>query len=373
MNPDIPADGDHSSETEPGSGDISFEQEIDNWLNTEWVDATNSGAKDGKWVEDEASQWDDDTDDADDGDNDDDDDADDDDDGDESFGYSDPGCEHSWKHLVFFGDNPDLLCARCGREWDVTDEPGQALNAVWNSARLGFESAQIRHDRLAAVVETMTGMVRCHVCERWSSPEEIVTLSTGRACPEHLGLLLDADSSIGDEIHEVTDWLQQRIKRDADLYSVWLLMRAATDCDELDDEVDVGRDWMEQTTVTLSTEVSRALELSRLVTVWEAVERFSEQLELPTPNTTAARVVLLGVLARAEWAYRNLGAVTEEVLAEVSSEAVPAHGMIRALAVIDLYRDDLPNDGILTVDAINDLVSALVSRAASRLLSTHPS
>lgn len=284
----------------------------------------------------------------------------------------DPGCEHDWRNLHFLEDDEGLACLRCARAWAVDDgDSRDAVLTLWNSTRRAVEDLTLQQERLTRIVEEITGSVRCHWCHRWSDEhDEFVNVRSRRSCPEHLGQLLgEVVPADDDEIVAVRSWLCGVLEtRPGDVYTAWLAEKAAVECPELVDDADA-------TDLTIAGIGSRGLELPETwslalklpehATVDNASTSVARLLDLPRPLSRPGRSLLLGALARAVRAWELGAPMDAEALTAVLLEAAPSGNRDRATVVLDLYREEMQVDGTVTGEMADDLVEALIGRAAS--------
>jgi hypothetical protein len=284
-------------------------------------------------------------------------------------GAPDPGCLHEWQHLSFSDDeDEDLLCHRCGRLWIVEEDPREAMLTVWQSSRLGFHRISRRIDRLAGLLETMTGTVHCGWCDVWKEDGEgLVKLGSRHACPEHVGQLLSSLPEAEEEHEDAERWLERlRANNPDDLYALWLHEKAVVECPELP-ESDTYAELVGEQTVRTEGAWATLLGLGDLATVNQVVRNVSRFLELPVPVSRPGRTLILGAIARGAWAAEIRSLLDETILTEILQEIVPTENRERATVVLDLYRGEIPEDGTLSGDMADDLVEALVVRMAAEL------
>jgi hypothetical protein len=280
----------------------------------------------------------------------------------------DPGCVHEWQHIQFIDEEDgDLACQRCGRIWVVDEDPREAVLALWQSSRLGIRRLQRTVERLAAVVETVTGTAHCHWCDIWKDDQDgLVALGTRHACPEHIGQLLASKSPAEEnELAAARAWFRD-LRDSRDLYAAWLEEKAAVECPELTEE-DVEAEELGERIVATPGAWATLLGVGEATTVNQLVRATSRLLELPAPVSRPGRALILGCLARAQWAAALRSLMHEPILSEILQEAIPTENRERATVVLDLYRDDMPEEGTLAGDMADDLIEALVLRIAAEL------
>lgn len=281
----------------------------------------------------------------------------------------DPGCLHEWQHLTFGeAEEDDLVCRRCGRIWMVGEDPREALLTVWQASRVGFHRIQRKLDRLANLLETMTGTSHCHWCDLWKDEEDgLVRIGCRRACPEHVGQLVSSLGDVDEEHADAQAWLTKLHEENPrNLYAAWLQEKALVECPEIrpgatdaeaagEREVETPGAW------------ATLLGLGETSTVNQLVRATSRFLDLPVPVSRPGRALLLGAVARAVWAAELRSLLDESILTELLQEIVPTENRERATVILDLYRGEIPEDGTLSGDMADDLVEALVVRIAAEL------
>lgn len=281
----------------------------------------------------------------------------------------DPGCQHDWRNLAFVEPDEGLVCTRCDRVWAVdNDDARDAMLSLWHSTRRGLLQLQQTQDKLVVLVEALTGKVRCHWCDDWDDAERLVTIDRRRACPEHLGSLLGSVVPVDDdEIEHAFDWLCSQLReRPGDLYAYWLADKAALECPDLDDGPLDGFA-LGHAVVATRSPWREVLRLGDEATVNDVIAAVARLLELPRPASRPGRNLLLGVLARTEWALHPGSVLSDELLPAVLLDAAPSNNRDRATVVLDLFRHEMPVDGTVSGDMADDLVEALVHRAAAEL------
>jgi hypothetical protein len=280
----------------------------------------------------------------------------------------DPGCVHEWQHIQFLDEEDgDLACGRCGRVWIVEEDPREAMLALWQSSRLGLRRMQHRLDRIAALLETVTGTLHCHWCDLWQDDTDaLVPLGGRHACPEHIGQLLATKSPVDErEIAAARAWFRV-LRTDTELYAAWLDEKAAVECPELPEHENEAEELGERIVATNGAWAT-LLGVGEESTVNQLVRATSRFLELPTPVSRPGRALILGCLARTEWAADVRSLLNEQILSEILQEAIPTENRERATVVLDLYRDDMPDGGTLAGDMADDLIEALVLRISAEL------
>lgn len=280
----------------------------------------------------------------------------------------DPGCVHEWQHIQFLDEEDgDLACGRCGRVWIVEEDPREAMLALWQSSRLGLRRMQHKLDRIAALLETVTGTLHCHWCDLWQDDTDaVVPLGARHACPEHIGQLLATKSPLDErELAAARAWFRV-LRTDTELYAAWLQEKAAIECPELPEHENEAEELGERI-VTTDGAWATLLGVGEKSTVNQLVRATCRFLELPTPVSRPGRALILGCLARTEWAADVRSLLNEQILSEILQEAIPSENRERATVVLDLYRDDMPDGGTLDGDMADDLIEALVLRISAEL------
>jgi hypothetical protein len=282
----------------------------------------------------------------------------------------DPGCAHDWRNLHFLEDDEGIACMRCGRGWVVDEgDSRDAVLALWNSTRRAIEDLTIGQERLTRIVEEITGSVRCHWCQHWSDDtDEFVTVGRRRACPEHLGqLLAEVAPAAEDDVARVQTWLRGVLEtRGDDVYTAWLAEKAAVECPEIADGPNaLTIDDIGGRGIALPVVWSDRLGLPTRTDVDTASTRVARLLDLPRPISRPGRSFLLGALARVLRSWEIGAPLDAEALTDILMEVAPSTNRDRATIVLDLYREEMQVDGTVTGEMADDLVEALIGRAAS--------
>lgn len=291
----------------------------------------------------------------------------------------DPGCEHGWRNLHFLEDDEGIACMRCARAWVVDEgDSRDAVLTLWNSTRRAVEDLTLQQERLTRIVEELTGSVRCHWCQRWSDERDaFVDVQRRRACPEHLGQLLGevVPAEEGD-LAAVQTWLRGILAtRGGDVYTAWLAEKAAVECPELADGANAAHlsvDGIGGRVVELSASWARALNLAERTDVNTASAGVARLLDLPRPLSRPGRSFLLGTLARTVRAWETGAPLDAESLTASLMEAAPSGNRDRATVILDLYREEMQVDATVTGEMADDLVEALIGRAASEFAGRAP-
>jgi len=282
--------------------------------------------------------------------------------------HPDPGCEHEWRNLLFLDEDEGLVCTRCGRDWALDEEDARdAVLALWHSTRRAVEDLHLRQERVTRIIEALTGTLRCHWCDRWSDdPDAFVAVGDRRGCPEHLGQLLAETVPADDgDVAVVTDWLTAALADDpGDVYPAWLAEKAAVEYPGLAGEGGPASG-LGARRVVLADPWSGLLGTQPVLDVNAVARAVARLLELPAPTSRPGRALLLGTLALAVRAREQGGTANAEDLAELLLEAAPTGNRDRATVVLDLYRSEMQADGTVTGEMADDLVEALIGRAAS--------
>lgn len=284
----------------------------------------------------------------------------------------DPGCEHDWRNIHFLEDDEGIACLRCGRAWAVDEGDNRdAVLTLWSSTRRAVEDLTLQQERLTRIVEELTGSVRCHWCQRWSDEhDEFVNVRRRRACPEHLGQLIgEVAPAEEDDIAAVQAWLRAVLAtRTGDVYTAWLAEKAAVECPEITDGTDAAHlsiDGIGGRGVELPEEWAHRLDLPTRTDVNTASTGVAKLLDLPYPISRPGRAFLLGTLARTLRAWETGAPLDAESLTATLMEAAPNGNRDRATVILDLYREEMQVDGTVTGEMADDLVEALIGRAAS--------
>jgi hypothetical protein len=286
---------------------------------------------------------------------------------DEDEGIADPGCMHPWYRLDFVDDAAGLGCSRCGTAWilDEEEEVEDAVMVVWQAARVEFERLQSRHDSMASVVESLSGLRHCHSCDRWGPPAEFAQVSGMHCCPHHVGAMLAQMSDPRDSFHAAAEWLiDSGHMGSLSPMRQWLVETNILDFPPLEDACGRADDVLNGVKVTVSGRTAARLGTPEELTVAALAGRVAELLDLDEPTTRPATVFLLGLAAHADNRLRA-GMVLEANA--IVADATPTHGTYRAIIVMDLCRSDMPDEGTFTGDMADDLVRALGLRAVEVL------
>lgn len=280
----------------------------------------------------------------------------------------DPGCEHDWQNLHFVEDDEGIVCSRCGKGWSVDgDDTRDAVLTLWNSTRRAVADVTVQLGIVNRIIEELTGMVRCHWCQQWTDDaDRLVDLVHRRACPEHVGQLVgDVSPAQSDEVRAAAAWLTSTLADgDGDVHAAWIAEKAAVECPDLAvGEVSIAA--IGARPVTLPAAWERRLGLIGTVTVDRVTVAVARVLELPAPTSRAGRAFLLGTLALSLRATSTNAGKDAETLSEHLMEAAPVGNRDRATVILDLYRDEMQVDGTVTGEMADDLVEALLVRAAA--------
>lgn len=274
---------------------------------------------------------------------------------------ADPGCAHPWYRLDFVEDNQGLGCSQCGRAWLLEDEEDaqDALLVTWQSARLAFEQLQERHDRLAEALSHVLPLRHCRACDAWASEDQLARVGPYAACVTHLGALAAREAGDPDIVDSVAEQLGSYAASQA-LADHWLVERNIADWSEL--RVYLGRDdeTFSAAAVNVPELIAARLGVSPRSSMSELVGALATALDLPAPLSRPGSVFLLGILAEYHAARGESGDAVVE-------RAFPVHRTHRAVVVIDLCRDDIPEDASFTGDMADDLVRMLAGRAVAVL------
>lgn len=259
---------------------------------------------------------------------------------------------------------------RCRRVWTVDEgDSRDAVLALWNSTRRAIEDLTIGQERLTRFVEEITGSVRCHWCQRWSDDiDEFVTVGRRRACPEHLGqLLAEVAPAAEEDVVSVQAWLRGVLEtRSDDVYTTWLAEKAAIECPAIADGPSaLTIDDIGGRSITLPALWSEWLGLPARTDVNTVSTTVAHLLDLPRPISRPGRSFLLGALARVLRAWETGAPLDAEALTDTLMEVAPSVNRDRATIVLDLYREEMQVDGTVTGEMADDLVEALIGRAAS--------
>jgi hypothetical protein len=287
--------------------------------------------------------------------------------------FPDPGCEHNWQNLHFLEDDEGLVCSRCRRAWAVDDEDTRdTVLTLWHATRRAVEDLKQQQERLNLIIEELTGARRCHWCQSWSDETgDFVEVNLRRCCPEHLGQFLGQVAPVDeDDLTTVRDWLGRLLaEKTTNVYAAWLAEKSVVECPELldgaPDNTDLTIEAIGQRTVELPVEWATRIGTAPRTNVNALSTNVARLLDLPYPTSRAGRAFLVGTLARALRAAEQSEPLDAESLTEALMEAVPSGNRDRATIVLDLYRDEMQMDGTVTGDMADDLVEALVGRAAS--------
>jgi len=291
----------------------------------------------------------------------------------------DPGCEHDWRNLHFLENDEGITCLRCARAWAVDEgDSRDAVFTLWNSTRRAIEDLALQQERLTRIVEEITGNVRCHWCNRWSDDtDEFVAVQRRRACPEHLGQLLgEIAPADDDDLDTVRNWLRDALgTQGRDVYTTWLVEKAVVECPELTNSLDALHltiDAVGGQEIELPAAWATPLGLPTSVTVNAISSGVAKLLDLPHPISRPGRAFLLGALARAVHAWELGVPLDAETLTATLMEAAPSGNRDRATIILDLYREEMQVDGTVTGEMADDLVEALIGRAASEFSGRAP-
>lgn len=291
----------------------------------------------------------------------------------------DPGCTHDWRNLHFLEEDEGIACLRCGRAWSVDeDDSRDAVLTLWNSTKRAVEDLSLQQDRLTRIIEELTGSVRCHWCHHWSDDgDEFVTIGRRRACPEHLGqLVAEVAPAADDDLDALRLWLQDVLEtRQGDIHAAWLAEKAAVECPELADETNAPHlraDDIGARATHVPAPWAGVLGIPQDTDVNAVSAVVAGILDLPRPASRPGRAFLLGVLARALRAWELGAPLDAETLTATLMEAAPSGNRDRATIVLDLYRDEMQVDGVVTGEMADDLVEALIGRAASEFADRAP-
>jgi len=280
----------------------------------------------------------------------------------------DPGCEHDWQNLHFFEDDEGIVCSRCGKGWNVDDDDTRdAVLTLWNSTRRAVADVTVQLGIVNRIIEEITGMVRCHWCQQWTDDaDRLVDLVGRRACPEHVGQLVGGVSPADpDETTAASAWLASMlVKGDGDIHAAWLAEKAAVECPDLA-VGDATIAAVGARTVALPAAWAQRLGITGTGTVDRVAIAVAGVLELPAPTSRAGRAFLLGTLALSLRATSTTAGQDAETLSEHLMEAAPTGNRDRATVILDLYRDEMQVDGTVTGEMADDLVEALLVRAAA--------
>jgi hypothetical protein len=286
--------------------------------------------------------------------------------------FPDPGCEHDWRNLHFLEDDEGLVCSRCGRAWAVDEDTRDTVLTLWHSTRRAVEDLALGQERLNRIIEELTGVRRCHWCQSWSDDtEDFVEVNFRRCCPEHLGqLLAQVAPADEDDLAAVRDWLGRLLtEKAADVYTVWLAEKSVVECPELlegaTDSTGLTVEAIGQRTVELPAEWAARIGTVPRTSVNALSAKVARLLDLPSPTSRAGRAFLVGTLARALRAAEKGEPLDAESLTEALLEAAPSGNRDRATIVLDLYREEMQVDGTVTGEMADDLVEALIGRAAA--------
>jgi hypothetical protein len=197
----------------------------------------------------------------------------------------------------------------------------------------------------------------------------MVTLKHRRACPEHVGALLGSIAPVdATELGFARVWLSAGLTVSPDdLYHAWLTEKTVVDCPELDIETFDG-EILGERRLSIDALWASRLGVSPNPSMTDVTGALAEKLELPPPASRPGRMMLLGFLARALHVLPPGSSIVAREVESALLEALPVNGRDLATVVLDLFRHELPQDGVVNGDLAEVLVQALLSRAAETLL-----
>lgn len=282
----------------------------------------------------------------------------------------DPGCVHFWENLTLTDEYDSLLCTKCGKVWTVYDDQARdALLTVWESTRMALARVTRRQDNMAALVGALIDSASCRWCETWTDVDDLISLGDVRACPEHVGAVLDMTRPAeADEVTDARQWAESLFDTGTgDMYALWLVDKLLVDCPGIQSgELNSRR--ISRAPVITSARWNSALGLETVTRVHEIVRSVAGFLNVAVPGSHAGRNLLLGILARAERTWSAATPTSAEEIEYALQVIVPVNGRDRATAVLDLLRHEMPDDASINGNMVDDMLDAFLQSTAEDIL-----